>query len=302
MPTAFVVTPTGTQGSAVCRHLCRLGLGVRATVRDPTAGPARTLAALGVTLIPGDWDDEAALASGLAGCAMLFLALAPDYTSLDNERVWATRILRLARAAGVTHVVYSGSIGADAPERRALLPPDHLLARSLFVKNAIEGLVRRAGFEHWTILRPGFFMTNFLDPKARLYPDLFQRNTWLTAMTPDTELGLIDPEDIAGFTVAAFQDPERFGGKEINLVGERLTPGQVMEALSAATGRAFRAQFYSDEEIAAGLATNPLIGAQLALRDGAKFVDMDETKAWGVPMGTFRAFLEREKGAVREAY
>ncbi|KAH7357948.1 hypothetical protein B0T11DRAFT_354590 [Plectosphaerella cucumerina] len=302
-PTVFVTTATGTQGSAVCRHLRRLGWSVRATARDPSSSPARALAGLGVSITPGSYDDEAALTAAIAGCSMLFLALVPDYRNMDNERIWATRILRIARAAGVTHVVYSSSISADAPELRGLtLPPDHMFFKMLFSKNIVEGIVRRAGFPLWTILRPGFFMSNLLDPKVRMYPELFERNTWLTGMTPETKIGFIDPEDIAAFAVAALQDPERFGGREINLVGERLTPGQAMEALSAAVGRTIQAEFYTEEEIATRMATNPLIGAQVALRDGEKFADVDEVKSWGIPMGTLKAFLERENAVVQETY
>ncbi|KAH6697161.1 hypothetical protein F5X68DRAFT_226547 [Plectosphaerella plurivora] len=302
-PTVFVVTATGAQGSAVCRQLRHLGWSVRATVRSPDSRPARALTDLGVTITPGSYDDEAAFTTAFAGCSILFLALVPDYRNMDNERIWATRILRIARAAGVTQVIYSSSISADAPESRGLtLPPDHLFFKMLFSKNAIEGIVRRAGFPTWTILRPGFFMTNLLDPKVRMYPELFERNTWLTGMTPETKIGFIDPEDIAAFAVAAMQDPERFGGQEINLVGERLTPGQAMEALSGVIGRTLEAKFHTEEEIATMMATNPLVGAQVALRGGEEFADVAEAKSWGVPMGTFQNFLARENAAVQETY
>ncbi|KAK0711831.1 hypothetical protein B0H67DRAFT_586381 [Lasiosphaeris hirsuta] len=302
IPTVFVVTATGTQGSAVCRQLRQLGWHVRATVRNTDSRPAQALAKLGVTLNIGDWDDEASLTTGLAGCDLLFLALVPNYRDLDDERIWAQRILRIAKASGVRHVVYTSVVSADAPERRTLLPAEHLLAKMLFCKNIVEGLVQRAGFEHWTILRPGFFMSNLLDPKVRMYHEIFASNTWLTAMTPDTKISLIDPEDIAKFAVAAFQDPQRFDKQGIELVGEKLTPIQVMEMLSAATGRELRAQFYTDEEIRAGTATNPLIVAQLILRDGERFAKLDKAKSWGIPMGTFDKFLEREKTAVEETY
>jgi uncharacterized protein YbjT (DUF2867 family) len=301
-PTVFVVTATGTQGSALCRQLRELGWHVRATVRNPDSRPAKALTNLGVALNVGDWDDEDALTAGVSGCNMLFLALVPNYRDVDDERIWALRILRVAKAAGVKHVVYTSVVSADAPERRTLLPADHLFAKILFSKNIVEGLVQRAGFEHWTILRPGFFMSNLLDPKVRMYHELFERNTWLTAMTPDTKLGLVDPEDIAKFAVAAFQDPERFNKQAIELVGQRLTPEQMMELLSGVIGREMKARFYTEEEVRTGITTNPLIAAQVVLRDGEKFVDLEKVNSWGIPMGTFKEFLEREKTAVRETY
>ena len=52
----------------------------------------------------------------------------------------------------------------------------------------------------------------------------------------------------------------------------------MMEALSAAIGRQMKARFYTEDEVAAGMAANPLIGAQLILRDGEKFADLEKAK------------------------
>ncbi|RBR23428.1 uncharacterized protein FIESC28_03807 [Fusarium coffeatum] len=302
LPTVYVVAATGTQGSAVCRQLRQLGWTVRATVRNMQSTQAQALANIGVILNSGDWNNQDALAAGLEDCDKLFLVLAPNYTDLDDERVWAQNILSLAKQKGVSDVVYSSSVSADAPEKRTLLSPKHLLPRSLFVKNVIEGLVKRAGFEHWTILRPGFIMTNLLAPKALFYRDLFENNTWLTALTPDTQLNLIDPEDIAKFAVAALHDPAKFHGHGIDLVGERLTAVEMMEALSEVVGREITASFYTEEQIAQDIEKNPFIGASLFLRDGVKHVDAEKVKTWGVPMGTYREFLAREKEAVQKTY
>ncbi|KPA36387.1 nad h azoreductase [Fusarium langsethiae] len=224
--TVYVVAVTGIQGLVV------------------------SLTNIGVILNSGDWNDQDALAAGLGGCHKLFLVLAPNYTDLDDERVWAQNILSLAKQKGVSDVVYySSSISADAPEKRTLLSPKHLLPKSLFVKNIIEALVKRAGFKHWTILRPGCIMTNVLAPKALFYRDLFEKNTWLTALTPETKLNLIGPEDIARFAVTALRDPAKFHGHGIDLVGERLTAVKMMEALSKVVGREITASFYTEEQI-----------------------------------------------------
>ncbi|KAH7146801.1 hypothetical protein B0J13DRAFT_317694 [Dactylonectria estremocensis] len=301
-PTVYVVAATGTQGSAACRQLRQLDWSVHATVRNLDSPQAQALAKLGVALNRGDWDDEEALTTGLAGCNKLIMAFSPNYSNLDDERVWAQRILTLAKAAGIDNIVYSSSISADAPEKRTLLPPNHLIFKSLFIKNIIEGLVQRAGFTHWTILRPGFFMSNLLGPKARIYNELLERGTWLTALKPDTKLNLIDPEDIARFTIAAMRDPERFHGHGIDLVGERLTAVQMMEALSDASGREMKTEFYSEEQVTQAIETNPFIGSQVFLRDGERCVDAEKVKSWGIPMGTFKGFLDREKAAVADTY
>lgn len=302
LPTVYVVAATGTQGSAVCRLLRQSNWSVRATVRNTESPQAQALAKIGVVLNPGDWDDEEALTAGLTGCNKLFLALGPNYSNLDDERIWAQRIIALAKKAGVDDIVYSSSISAHAPERRTLLPPSHLIFKTLFVKNVIEGLVKRAGFEHWTVIRPGFFMSNLLAPKARIYSDLFEHNIWLTALEPDTKLNLVDPQDIARFAFAALNEPEKFNGEEIDLVSERLTAVQMMQCLAHATGREMKAQFYADEQVAQAMDTNPFIGSQVFLRDGEKCVDAERVKTWGIGLGSFKEFLVREKDAVAETY
>ncbi|KAF4344800.1 NAD(P)H azoreductase [Fusarium beomiforme] len=301
-PTVYVVAATGTQGSAVCRHLRQLNWAVHATVRNMESPAAQALARIGVGLNSGDWDNEEALAAGLKSCTKLFLALGQNYSNLDDERIWAQRIIALAKKAGVQDIVYSSSISANAPEKRTLLPPNHLLFKTLFTKNIIEGLVQRAGFNHWTIIRPGFFMSNLLAPKARIYNDLFERNTWLTALKPDTKLNLVDPDDIASFAAAAFHDPERFHGQGIDLVSERLTPVQMMEVLTATTGREFTAEFHPEEKVAQEMNTNPFVGSQVFLRDGEKCVDAEKVKKWAIKLGTFKDFVVREKQAVAETY
>ncbi|KAJ3538715.1 hypothetical protein NM208_g5787 [Fusarium decemcellulare] len=145
-------------------------------------------------------------------------------------------------------------------------------------------------------------MSNLLAPKARIYRELFEQSTWLTALKPDTKLNLIDPEDIARFAVAALRDPPRFHGHSIDLVGERLTAIQMMEALSTATGREMKADFHTDAQVAEAIESNPFIGSQVFLRDGEQCVDAEKVKSWGISMGTFKNFLAREKIAVADTY
>lgn len=66
---------------------------------------------------------------------------------------------------------------------------------------------------------------------------------------------------------------------------------QMMEILSAATGREMKAEFYSDEKVAKEINTNPFLGSQVYLRDGEKCVDANKVKTWGIELGTFDEFL-----------
>ncbi|KAK9368232.1 hypothetical protein V1509DRAFT_102659 [Lipomyces kononenkoae] len=301
--TVFVFGITGTQGGAVARRLLLQHYSVQAIVRDPNSLAAQSIASLGAKLFPGHYDDEECLKNGINGCSAIFLNLSPDFTDKDHELRLAKTILAIAKAAGVKHAVYTSGMAANEPQRLKYWDPNGLAAKVLLPKLAIEREVRNAGFDKWTILRPGFFITNFFLPKVEMfYPGLVETNRFATALTTDTKLPAVDPEDIAKFAVAAFLEPDRFNTKEIDIASELIGIGKIMEILSSASGRDIKVAYLSQEDIDARKATNSQIGIQLATRDIAQFVDMDQLKTWGIPLGTFERFLEREKELVRKTY
>ena len=126
-PTIFVVSATGTQGGAVARLAIKNQWTVHATTRDPNSAAAQMLASLNVKITRGDWDDEAALREGMAGCNFLFLNTFPDFVDKTHERRQAQRILRITKEAGIAHVVYSGAF----PEAKS---PTLLLINSIFFR------------------------------------------------------------------------------------------------------------------------------------------------------------------------
>lgn len=146
-------------------------------------------------------------------------------------------------------------------------------------------------------------MSNLLAPRTMMYPGLVETRVWTTAYTPTTRLPLCDTEDIAKFTLAAFQDPVRFDRREVAIATEALTPEEILAQLAEASGKDdLRCRFLTDEEIEEAKESNMFVTAQLISRDMSKFVDLDEAKSWGIPLGTFREFLKRESKAVKETY
>ncbi len=183
--------------------------------------------------------------------------------------------------------------------------PDSFLGQTLLAKSHIETVLKSFGFPHYTILRGASFMDNFLAPKVFMYGSLCATGVWNIAFLPGVKIPYVDANDIASFAVVVFQDPGRFNGKEINIAGEELTPEEVVEQLQEAVGEGSRFEFVpvTDEEIEQrkGMG-DPMITAQLALRELPKFVKVEETKEWGIRMTTFKEFLERNKKAVGETY
>ena len=171
---------------------------------------------------------------------------------------------------------------------------------SMQSKRDIERLVRASDFPlGYTILRPGFFMANFVGGKAAGYT---AGGVWTTALLPETRLPMVDHEDVARFAVAAFRDPERFRGAEIPLYSELREPGLLVEMLGDATGKQFEVRFMSEQDVERNMA-NPLVMAQVVMREMVRFAgDGASGEKWGVGMTGFEEFLRREKQALGDTY
>ncbi|KAL4753976.1 hypothetical protein BDW72DRAFT_5747 [Aspergillus terricola var. indicus] len=295
-PTIFICGATGTQGSAMISniHKHHPATKIHGVARDPSSEQSKSLQAAGITLFKGDFNDEDSLRTAMAGCTALFLNLMPNLTEITQELAQAKRILQIAREVGVNQIVYSSGLVTNA-ERRKYWDPTSFVAKIVLSKNQVEDAVRNAGFKYYTIIRPGNFMTNFLAPYVyHQYPGLAERGEFTTAFTRDTVIPMIDPNDIGKFGAAAFMDPERFQAKEIAIASELLTLDEILASLSKAAGKQLKANYMSQEEIDEQLKTNPFVGVQLVARDMVDEVDMDYMNTFGVQMGTFEAFLERE--------
>lgn len=304
-PTVFVCGITGTQGHAVASALAPHGVPLRALVRDPSADAATQLAASfgdALTTVHGDYDNGAASYDAMNGCTTLFLNLSPNFTDPTAESRHADSLLAAARAAGITHVIYSSGLSVNDPERLPHWDPKSFTAAVLLSKAAIEDKVRNAGFRHWTILRPGNFMANYTLPLVRMYPGLTSTGRWSTALLPDSVLPMVDPVTIGAFAAAAALDPPRFHEQEIEIADQFMTLKELMPRLSAAAGRDLQAVYMTNEDVEAQKGANPMVAAMLMMRDLSIFVDMAKVKSWGVPLSSFDRFLERERARVLETY
>lgn len=106
-----VVGATGAQGGGLVRAI--LGdadhdFAARAITRDPASPAARALAEAGAEVVQASADDEASLARAFSGaygayCMTNFW----DHLSPEREIQQAGALARAARAAGVSHVVWS---------------------------------------------------------------------------------------------------------------------------------------------------------------------------------------------------
>lgn len=300
-PKVFVCGVTGTQGGAVARNLRSENISVTALVRDPSSPQAQSIEALGVEIVPGNFDDIPAIERALTGCTTAFLNFFPDFKDLTAELRWAKSIMAAARAAGVKHIIFSSGFAVDAPEKLKLWDANSITGKALLSKQSIEKEVREAGFDYWTILRPGNFMANYLPPKVAMYGGLAESGVWTTALLKESKLPMIDEATIARFASAAIHNPTKFTGQTIEIADELLDPEQILGKISATAGRQLKAEYMPEDAIMEQKG-NPFIVGQYAMRDLASFVDMEKVKTWGVPLSSFDAFLQREKENIKKTY
>lgn len=289
----LVTGATGKQGGAVAAALLERGVPVRALVRDPGAAPAIALRARGAVLVQGNFDDPGSLRVACEGARAVFSVQHPNMADLesDSERVQGKNLVEAARALGVPQFIHTSVSGAGAHHRRA--PGWDLeqgATRNYWESKAYtEELVKNAGFRFWTIIKPSFFMENFIRPSM-----MFEGGTGdrlLTTIAPDTELALVAVQDIGAVAAAAVQDPSRFHGVELELASERLTMREIARALSRALGFPIEAPSLTvDEAIARGLMPMFARSHERLNRHGSPATP-EAARALGVPLTDFETWL-----------
>lgn len=220
----LVTGATGKQGGAVARELLARGYSIRAMTRKPQNEAAQVLADLGAEIVQGDLDDAASLARAVEGVWGVFAVQNTWEAGVEREEEQGKRLARIAKDAGVEHYVYSSVASAH---RHTGIP-------HFENKWRIEETVRRLGFPSYTIVRPVFFMENFLSPmmKAGL-----AEGKLLMALEPTTALQMIAVEDIGKYGAWAFDDHEALNGRAFDIAGDARTMPQTAEILGAAAGR-----------------------------------------------------------------
>jgi uncharacterized protein YbjT (DUF2867 family) len=248
----LVTGATGMQGGGVARALRRSGIAVTALVRDPGSAPARELAEEGVGLAVGDLEDPATLSTACSGHTTVFSVQPAPFADKDSERRQAAHLIKAAREAGVRHLVHTSVSGTGWRAQYRDVDPGP--ARNYWdSKEDVEAMVRDAGFPVCTIVKPAFFMENFIAPKVGWMFPLLADGELLVASAAGTEVGMIAAADFGDAVTAIANDPERFAGAEIELGGDALTFPQIGDVLTEVTGRQVTASCRSADEVDARL-------------------------------------------------
>ncbi|MFO1457575.1 MAG: SDR family oxidoreductase [Steroidobacteraceae bacterium] len=212
----LITGATGRTGSQAAKLLAQKGEKVRALVRNPEKAAA--LQAAGVEIAVGDAGDAASVRAALKGVDRIAIILPNGEKQLEYEKQLAS----LAAEAGVKHILKVSSMEshANAPNpTHAAHWDSELHIKSLGVP--------------WTMVRPSFYMQNFLSNAATIKAE----NKFYYPFGEDGGAVMMDARDVGYFIAHVFTTPGH-GNKSYDITsGDRLKMREAAEVISRVLGR-----------------------------------------------------------------
>ncbi|TNC49435.1 SDR family oxidoreductase [Rubellimicrobium rubrum] len=239
----IVVTgATGQLGRRIVEALAaRVGAGrVVASARDP--GKAQELAALGVEVRHGDYEDPDSLKGAFAGASQVLLVSSNARATGGDTLAQHRRAIEAAREAGVGRVVYTSHMAAGPGSQ---FPParDHA---------ATEAMLAESGLR-WTALRHGFYGTSGL----MMIQEGLGRG--IVEAPADGPVSWTAHDDLAAADAAILAEEGRFDGPTPPLTGsEALDFAALAGIASDLLGRPVARTVIPDEDMPARLVARGL--------------------------------------------
>ncbi len=245
----------------------------------------------------GDFDDAVSLDAALAGVAGVFSVQLPSGPHDPESEVRTGKaLIEAAYRAGVDVIVHTSVARAGDHEQFTGWADGRWEPTYWLNKAAVNEMVKARGFRHWVVLKPAMILGNIVPPVADfMFPTLAQRGEIDTALEPGTRLDWIAPDDIGAFAAAAFANPGRFHGHEIDLAVESVTMSELAAKISEATGKPVSAVTSSEEDLVARGYHAGMIRSQIWDNVEGYKVDLDGVRSWGVPLTSLDAFIEQNR-------
>lgn len=231
-PLITVVGVLGKQGFSVARSLLASGqYRVRGITRRVETLQARELAALGAELVclPLELGYREAYEQAFHGSYGAFVmtpGIAPPDT---HEAALGVELADAAVAAGVGHVVFSSLEHVDAITNGTKFAP-HFTDKA-----RVEAYIRTLPVRS-TFIQMAFFYTNLME-----FYTPYQRDDTLVFpiyLPEDFRAPFVDPLTATGPAVLEiFSNPELYAGRTLPVVGDVLSPREMVETFTRVTGR-----------------------------------------------------------------
>ncbi len=288
----LVIGGTGTQGGSVARELLGKGKKVRVLSRNPASDAARQIAALGAEVVQGDMATPRSLLPALENVTAVFSAQYADPADPSVEMRNAQNLIDAARETGVTQMVHTSAAGTDVFPKWDRFPG---ISWYLDHKYAVEELFRNGGFRHWTVLHPCWFMENFTPPLSAIMAPRLREGKLYGTVPPDALMKLNSGRDTAQLASLAFENPEAFNKRDLNVASDELSWLEIATTLSEATGKEVTYNQVSHEKaLELGMLAGTLLAMEWIGETGYGF-DAAETRQYGIDLKTFAQWADANR-------
>ncbi len=223
LKTILVAGATGRQGGAVIQQLLKNKMHPRALSRTPNGVAARELASKGIEVVQGDMSDPQSLTYAMKGCDGVFSIQNYFEYGAEKEVMYGRNMVDAAKKSGVSHFIYNSVCNADC---NTGIP-------HFETKNTIEQYIKKIGL-YWTIFRPVKFMENYYIPQV--FKGIIG-GKFFDSIKSGKKHQVIAVADIGSYVAAAFVNPEKYGGRTIEIAGEELSNEEVARSMSEVLGR-----------------------------------------------------------------
>ncbi|NHE56600.1 NmrA/HSCARG family protein [Cyclobacterium plantarum] len=221
--TIVVCGATGKQGGAVLDALLESGKwNPVAITRDIRSQKATEIKGKGVPLLFADLADKPSLVKAFKGAYAVYGVTMPvnPRGKLDTEYEWkqGQNMVDACVANNIQHLVLSTVLYIEEDQENNLT--------YIKKKVAIENLVKEKNIP-FTFLCPGSFMDDF---GGEYLP--VKKNIIRGMASNDTKIPHIACRDIGKFAAMAFEEPGKFVGQKLNLIGDFMS-GNELAALAS---------------------------------------------------------------------
>lgn len=261
-PLISVVGATSKQGRSVATTLIKSNqYRVRALTRNRDSAEARSLAELGAEVVVaplgiGHHKDLVAAFTGADGAYLMTPQLLPQHNA---EFSLGKQLADAAVEAGVGHIVFSTLENVENISGGTKFTP-HFTDKAL-----VAEYIRTLPVTH-SFVSLAFFYTNLLE----YYVPQMEGDTLLMPiyLPEDFRAPFVDPLTATGPAVlTVLSDPQAFKGKTLPIVGDVISPREIVETFQRVTGitTEYRSAFKREEllKFFPGLGANELLVEEL---------------------------------------
>lgn len=231
----LIIGATGQQGGAVIEVLLKNKWEVKAFSRGYSSEALNNLKHKGVKVSLGDLNEHESLVEAMKGAYGVFGMSTSFEKGIEGEKNMGKTLVDAAKATGIKHFVFSSVAASD---RNTGIP--HFES-----KHEIELYIVNSGIPY-TIFRPVSFMLNYMRLETR---ESILKGVFRAPYPPEKKLQLLALEDLGAFVNMAFENPDEYLGKNIELASEELTQQEIANVFSRVLGRAVHYEQFPLEAI-----------------------------------------------------